>query len=98
MQRDVVVGRFDPVDLRGVEDDRLLASWDEKARTRHFAFGEELGDAMIDLATLPPARTLLRARQRLGETAVVERLEQVIERVDLEGADGVAVVRGDKDD
>ena len=50
VQRHVVVGGFDPVDLRGVEDDRFLARWDQEARPRHFAFGEQFGDAVIDLA------------------------------------------------
>jgi len=53
---------------------------------------------VINLAALPGAGALLRARQRLRETAVVEGLEQVVERVDFEGADGVAVVGGDEDD
>ena len=35
--------------------------------------------------------------QGVGEALVVERLEQVVEGVDLEGAQGVAVVGGDED-
>ena len=37
---------------------------------------------------------LLGARERGGDAHVVERLEQVVDRVDLEGAHGVGVVGG----
>jgi len=39
-----------------------------------------------------------QARHRLVEPLLVERLEQVVHRRDLEGAQGVAVVGGDEDD
>src|SRR4051812_38746267 len=96
-ERDGGVGGFRPVDLRGVDDNRFLARRDQEARARHFAFGEQFGDAVIDLAALSCAGALLRARERLRKTAVVEWFEQIVERVNFERADGVAIVRGDED-
>lgn len=40
----------------------------------------------------------LGAGEHLGEALVIERLEQVVERVHLEGLEGIGVVRGDEDD
>jgi hypothetical protein len=50
---------------------------------------------MTDLAAPACASALLGARERLRQTAVVERFEQVVERVYFECADGVSAVRGE---
>ena len=42
-------------------------------------------------------QALLGARERRAQAGVVERLEQVVDRVDLEGAHGVRVIRRDED-
>ena len=40
----------------------------------------------------------LRAGERFGETILVERFQQVVERGGVEGAHGVLVIRGEEDD
>ncbi len=56
----------------------------------------------VDLRIRPPCacapQALPRARQRLGETLLAERLEQVVDRVHLERAQRVLVVGRREDD
>src|ERR1043165_9037567 len=95
VQRDIVVARFQPLDAIERQREHTAALLDEDVRERPRR-GEDAGPrgdgghAVLD--------RLARPRQHGAHPLAAERLEEVVERVDLEGGDGVAVVRGGEDD
>ena len=100
VQADVVAGGFDPVDLVHPQEEQ------PSGRLDHQTVGARLIPAQVlDQGEQAPAQVagfvaldlLARALQGLGEALAVERLEDVVEGADLEGLQGVLVVRGDED-
>ena len=94
-------GRFDPVDFVRAQEEQAAAGLDDQA------IGARLiAPQILDQRQQPPSEIaglvafdlLARALQRLGEALAVERLEQVVERADLERLERVLIVRGDEDD
>src|SRR5207248_6832058 len=59
---------------------------------------EERREPAGERAVLLLARSAAHAFERALEALLVDRLEEVIERLDVERADRVFVVRGDEDD
>ena len=101
VQRDVVVGGLNPVHVREQQDDDLPAGLDRQPRQEAAARGEvveQRQDARIDggPAALGDARA--RAIDCAGEPFTGDRLEEVVEGMDLEGAQRVPVVRRHEDD
>jgi hypothetical protein len=85
VEASVVVGRFDPIDFRGLEEGDLARVFDDEAV-------ESSGETFAESDFLP------RAFQGEIETCIVERLEEIIEGSGLERAEGVLIVSGDEDD
>src|SRR5919108_1740946 len=110
---DVVASGLDPVDLFDRHHMHAPAALDEETvdgarlpRLRRFLrrsglHGTDLGQDRRQLAAecalSPLSDAPSCARERLGETLVVDGLEEVVERVGLEGPERVLTVRGDKD-
>jgi hypothetical protein len=102
VQLHVVVGRLDPVDRVGRHEHRAVSlAHHEAAHERPdglLALLEQVEQALLDRSRAVRAKVLLGPPQRRAEAVVVERLEQVVERVHLEGAQRVLVVGGDEHD
>src|SRR2546423_1229188 len=107
----VVADRFQPVHFLRGDEVTLAALFDEEPPQRLPAlrcwgvrFNLPRASVMFHQRQQPPAELLraplavlaLRASKRLVESLVRERLEQVVERADLEGPQRVAVPRGDE--
>src|SRR5580658_1888335 len=84
MQGSVIVGSFDPIDF-GDFHERDLAS--------------ALDDYLIQISwrALAAGDSLLGSTEGEIESGIIERLQEVVEGAGFEGAQGVLVVGGDKD-
>src|SRR6185437_5055749 len=85
VQHRVLAVGFDPIDLTRLEKRNLPARPDHQPVDR----------PLIEQRQQP---TLGRTSQRLSKPLRLDRLEEIVDRVDVEGLDGVLVVRGDEDD
>src|SRR4051812_37675086 len=100
VELDVVAGSLDPVDFAGADEEDPAARLDDEAIGLGLGrpqVADNGGEAPLDLAVAVAIDLLAGARQRLAEALAVERLQQVVERVHVEGAQRVAVVGGDED-
>ena len=87
MQADVVAGRLDPVDLvRAQEEQPPARLHDQPLGARLIApqVLDQRQQPAAEVAGLVALDLLAGALQRLGEALAVERLQQVVERADLE--------------
>ena len=108
VQPHVVPSRIDPVDFRGPEKHDAARILDHEALGRFCASGvggrratpaAEAAHRRGPAAHPSCASAALSWHDRVPpETFAIERLEQVVERVHLEGAQRVLVVGGDEDD
>jgi hypothetical protein len=113
VELDVVVVGLDPVNVRGVDEDdpaaglhheaREVAALSGGRRSRRLFFSarvaaQEGAKALGQSPRLFHLDVRLGARERLPEPVVVERLQEVVERVHLERLERVGVVGGDEDD
>jgi hypothetical protein len=95
VQIDVVLRRFDPVDVGGVEkEDPSRLAHDEPRERR---IGTRGFPHMRGIRRAAAARDAHRAFDRRVEALLVERLEQVVERVHFERAQRVLVIGGSED-
>ena len=100
VQPHVVAGRLDPVDLVGAqEEDAAAGLHDQAIELRRLGLDvvDEREQAAAEIAGAAALERLARVLQRLAEALLAERLQQVVERVHLEGAQRVLVVGGDED-
>jgi hypothetical protein len=102
VQPHVVAGGVHPVDLVGPDEKDAAAGLDDDAVGRLSGFGLQIlhhrQQPLAEIAGTLPFQALARALQRAQEPRPVERLQQVVERMDLEGAQRVLVVGGREDD
>ena len=89
VQLDVVAGGFDPVDLVGPHEEHAPAGLDhetfEALRVRLEVL-HELEQPALEIAVGRTLQMLAGADERFVEALAIERLEQVVEGVDVEGA------------
>src|SRR6266480_2528398 len=106
MDLDVVALRFDPVDVLDAEDGHATARLDRETLQVLTVAGDRRlprdsvqqgGEPVAQRSDLALAHLLLGVRHRPAESLVVEGLEQIEQRVDLERPEGVLVVGGDED-
>ena len=98
VERGVIVGCFDPIDLVRFDDDRFAAGRHEKTGARGRAVSEELGEPFVHFTAMVGASALRGALERGGETTLFHWLEQVVEGMHIEGPKRIAIVRGHEDD
>ena len=100
VQTDVVALGLDPVDvLRSDKDAAVARGHDQPPQVAVIAAHvlQQRLQATVQIASLLLTDPLARALQRRAEALVVERLQQVVQRMRLEGAQGELVVGGHED-
>ena len=88
VQAHVVPRGFDPVDLLGAqEEDAAAGLHDQAVDARRLGLDvvDEREQTAAEVAGALALQFLPRVLQRLAEALLAERLQQVVERVDLEG-------------
>ncbi len=101
MQLDVVSGGADPIHLLDLEEDHAIAVGDGEATQPGGGLGSALEERIELSGRVPcvPNRELVpRAFERDVQTGFAHRLQEVVDRVRLEGADRVVIEGGDEDD
>ncbi len=91
VKRHVVVGRFNPVDVGPIDHDDALAAADGDATGRPGPGPQLLQQRGQPIAALPPAQAVLRASQRQLEPLACERLQQVVDRMEIERPKRVSI-------
>ena len=93
VELDVVVRAVDPIHRFGRHEDRSFAgAHDESVQIglgRLLPLLEQIEQALLHTRRRARPQLLFGARERVLKTAVVERFQQVVERVHLEGPQGV---------
>jgi hypothetical protein len=74
VERHVVVGGFDPIDLVCVDHHRFATDRHEKARARGGSIGEKLGEPLVDFAAMVGASALLGVLERREKSGVLPRV------------------------
>src|SRR6266487_2743725 len=97
MQLHVLAVGFDPVDLARLQERHLAAGADHQPIEREVARGEGVEQRFESPVALV-AQRVAHPRERFGEALGLDRFEQVIDGVEVEGAQRVLVVGGDEDD
>ena len=98
VKRHVVIGRLHPVDVRPVDQDDALAGADrDPCRTTGLRAKmiEQRIEPVVALVALEP---FARTRQRHAKPIARERLQQIVDRMDVEGLQRVPIERGDEHD
>src|SRR5687768_13361159 len=97
LDRDVVVLRLDVVDLLDRDDVHVRAVTDEDSAKRRPA-GLRLRNQSLNRRMLPRAYPGARAIERFREALAAERLQEIVDRVHVESANGEAVEGRDEND
>ena len=97
VQLDVVVGGLNPIDIRPVDDDDPVAARYGHAGRRPRGSPELLQQGRQPPIALARGEVRLRALERGAEALLAERLQQVVDRVEVERPQRVAVERGHED-
>ena len=96
VQAHVVARGLTPVDVGGADEVDAAARLDDQpidARLAAADFGNHGEELAAEAGRLPLRELVARVRERRLEALGAEGLEQVVERVDLEGAQRVLVDR-----
>ena len=94
MHRAAIVVGLDPIDILQPHHDDAMATANEPAIARRTLGQERLQRQRRGLS----AEAQLGTAQRLVEARLAARLEQIVDGVDLEGAQGKLVIGGDEQD
>ena len=101
VEPDVVGLRLDPIDLLRLQNDRFVTVLDGdplegSPPARHLS--QQLGQARGELPGFGALEVRAYLQHRFADPLLVERLQQVIEGMELEGPQRELVVSGDEDD
>ena len=100
VEADVIACRFGPINLVGFQADNFSVRLDDNALRGllpRFQIGQKIEQLALKSRLRGMRQLLASVAQGLGQTVLSHRLQQVIERVHLEGLHRVPVVSGDKD-
>src|SRR5262245_26223192 len=94
MQQSIICSRLDPVNVPGFDNDNPIGGLDDEARgvrLRRLQAFEQREDAVVRVSRSPFLDMLARLLQSGFETCRLERLQQIIQGVDLKGLQGMLV-------
>src|SRR6516162_3830162 len=95
VQQRVVGCRLDPVDLAGLDNDDSVGALDDEARgvsLRRPELTEQGENATVRLAPAASLKMFARALNSSFEASCLERLQQIVQRMNLEGLKRVLIV------
>src|SRR4051812_47079934 len=101
MQNEIVAGCFDMIDFLGFEEQDAVGRFDQDARAASGAAaqsGEQAGQVRLDTGLGSRLELFTSPLQGFLKAGLFEGLEEVVQRVDFESADGVLVVGGGEND